>query len=95
MKFMNQDLVIVLLGYSKGYISLDGLREWLGENVWELTSSESPLDRMILGELELALAEYDRSERDEFYIRDQVRFLLKLPNPILVPGLEELASSLT
>ena len=94
MKFMNQDLVIVLLGYSKGFITLDRLREWLGENVWELSSSESPLDRMILGELELALAEYDRGDRDEFYIRDQVRFLLKLPNPEYVPNLRRLRPAL-
>lgn len=90
MKFMNQDLVIVLLGYSKGSITLERLREWLGDNVWELSSSESPLDRMILGELELGLAEYDRGDRDEFYIRDHVQLLLKLPNPNYVPSLRKL-----
>ena len=90
MKFMNQDLVVVLSDYSKGLMTLDSFRGWLGENVWELSSSESPLDRMILGELELALAEYDRGDRDEFYIRDHVRFLLKLPNPEYVPNLRQL-----
>ena len=90
MKFMNQDLVVVLSDYSKGLMTLDSFRGWLGENVWELSNSESPLDRMILGELELALGEYDRGDRNELYIRDRTKFLLKLPNPEFVPNLREL-----
>ena len=50
-------------------------------------ASPKPLDRMILGELELALAEYDRGDRTEDYVRERVRFLLSLPNPNLVAQL--------
>ena len=88
MNIMNQDLVIVLIGYARGLVTLEQIKEWLAENVWELSRSPSPLDRMILGELELALAEYDRGDRDERYVKRAVATLLVLPNPILVPKLE-------
>lgn len=92
MDLINQDLILVLFGYLKGMIDLQSLREWLAENVWQLAESPSPLDRMILGELELALAEYDRGDRDELYLRNQIEFVLRLPNPVFVPRLQELAS---
>ena len=81
MNIVNQDLVIVLQGYVKGYLDLDSLKDWLAENIWNLSNSQSPLDRMILGELELSLAEYDRGDRIETYLRDHMQFLLHLPNP--------------
>ena len=87
MDFINQDLVIVLVGFVKGHVTLDELKGWLAENIWSLSESASPLDRMILGELEIALAEFDRGDRDELYLLDHFGFLLKLPNPSLVPGL--------
>ncbi len=86
---LNQDLVAILIGYVKGVVSIPEVKEFLAERVWELSSSTSPLDRMILGELELALAEYDRGDRDDAYLRERVRFLLTLPNPELVPQLGE------
>lgn len=88
MNIMNQDLVIALIGYARGLVTLEQIKEWLAENVWELSRSPSPLDRMILGELELALAEYDRGDRDEHYVSRAVAALLVLPNPKLVPELE-------
>ena len=87
MDFINQDLVIVLVGFVKGHVTLDELKGWLAENIWSLSESASPLDRMILGELEIALAEFDRGDRDELYLLDHLKFLLILPNPNLVPGL--------
>ncbi len=87
MNIMNQELVMVLVGYARGPLDLEQIKEWLAENVWELSKSPSPLDRMILGELELALAEYDRGDRDEHYVRGLVAGLLVLPNPNLVPEL--------
>ncbi|MCI0438525.1 MAG: hypothetical protein L0177_05280 [Chloroflexi bacterium] len=86
---LNEDLVTLLIGYVKGITSIPELKEWLAERVWDLSSSTSPLDRMMLGELELALAEYDRGDRDDSYLKERVRFLLKLPNPELVPQLGE------
>ena len=92
MNLMNQDLVIALIGYVRGLVTLEQIREWLAENVWELSRSPSPLDRMILGELELALAEYDRGDRDEHYVKRTLEALLLLPNPVLVPQLAMLTS---
>lgn len=89
MNIVNQDLVIVLQGFVKGYLNLESLKEWLAANIWNLSSSHSPLDRMILGELEIAMAEYDRGDRDDKYLHDHIKFLLRLPNPRLVPKLEE------
>ena len=90
MNLINQNFIIVLYGYSERLISLDQLKHWLGENVWELAGSPSPLDRMLLGELELAISEYDRGDRDEAYLRQRARFLLRLPNPELSPRLKQL-----
>ncbi len=87
MNIMNQDLVIVLIGHVQGLVTLEQIKEWLAENVWELSRSPSPLDRMILGELELAIAEYDRGDRSEAYVRARLQFLLSLPNPNLVAQL--------
>lgn len=92
MELINQDLILVLFGYLKGMIELQSLREWLAGNVWQLAESPSPLDRMVLGEIELALAEYDRGDRDESYLRSQIGFVLHLPNPAFVPRLQELAA---
>ena len=94
MGVFNQDLVIVLFGFLKGLIGLDQMREWLAANVWKLTESPSPLDRMIVGELEIALAEYNRGDRDEPYLRGHVQLLLHLPNPMLPPRLSEMESIL-
>ena len=90
MDLINQNFIIVL--YSKQLMDLDQLKHWLAENVWELSGSPSPLDRMLLGELELAISEYDRGDRDEAYIRQQAWFLLHLPNPELSPQLKQLLS---
>jgi hypothetical protein len=92
MDLINQNLIIVLYGYSEQLISLDQLKHWLAGNVWELAESPSPLDRMLLGELELAISEYDRGDRDAAYLRQQAWFLLHLPNPELSPQLKQLLS---
>ena len=92
MDLINQNLIIVLYGYYKQLISLDQLKHWLAENVWELSGSSSPLDRMLLGELELVISEYDRGDRGEAYLRQQAWFLLHLPNPELSPQLKQLLS---
>ncbi len=89
MNIVNQDLVLAMIGFLKGHIGLDKLKLWLAESVWDLSNSESPLDRMMLGELDLALAEYDRGDRDEAYLAKHIRFLLQLPNPALVPELQK------
>ena len=89
MDFINQDLVIVLVGFVRGHVSVDELKGWLAENVWTLSESISPLDKMILGELEIALAEFDRGDRTELYLLDHFRLLLTLPNPVLVPSLRK------
>ena len=89
MNWINQDLIVVLIGYVKGMITLLQMKEWLAENIWDISESASPLDRMILGELELALAEHDRGDRDAAYVHTQVTLLLQLPNPNLVPILKE------
>ena len=90
MKLVNQDLIITLFAFGKGLITLDDLKYWLAENVMELSQSPSPLDRMLLGELELAMSEYDRGERDEDYLKNLAAVLVKLPNPVLLPDLEAL-----
>ncbi len=92
MDLINQNFIIVLYGYSKQLMDLDQLKYWLAKNVWELSGSSSPLDRMLLGELELAISEYDRGDRDEASIRQQTWFLLHLPNPELSPQLKQLLS---
>ena len=92
MDLINQDLIIVLYRYSEQLIGLDQLKHWLAENVWELAGSPSPLDRMLLGELELAVSEYDRGDRDEAYLRQRAWFLLHLPNPELSSKLKQLLS---
>ena len=89
MNWINQDLVIVLTGYLKDMVTIEQITAWLAENVWQLVDSPSPLDRMILGELELALAEYDRGDRDELYLHQHIWLLLRLPNPDLSPALKE------
>ena len=91
MYFVNQDLVVVLVGFVKGHVNLDELKSWLAENIWTLSRSASPLDWMILGELEIALAEFDRGDRDELYLLEHIKFLLILPNPGLVPALRDSA----
>ena len=93
MNLIDQNLIVVLAGYLKQLITIAHLKEWLGENIWELADSTSPLDRMIVGELELALAEYDRGDRDESYVRKSIWVLLQLPNPNLSPILEEVMST--
>ncbi|MBI2872903.1 MAG: hypothetical protein HYY00_06945 [Chloroflexi bacterium] len=85
MGLLNADLALALALLGRGLLPVQTLREWLAENVWELSQSPSPLDRMLLGEMELALAEYDRQDRDEQYIRDLARGLLMLVNPQLLP----------
>ena len=89
MNWINQDLIVVLIGYVKGMITLVQMKEWLAENIWDISESASPLDRMILGELELALAEYDRGDRDEIHVQTRVVLLLQLPNPDLAPILNQ------
>ena len=89
MDLVNQNLVMAMVAYVHGLATSDQLKEWLAANVWELASSTSPLDRMMLGELELALAEYDRGERDDSYLKRHAQALLMLPNPALMPALRE------
>lgn len=90
MELINQELIITLFAFSKGWVALDDLKYWLAANVMELAQSPSPLDRMLLGELELALSEYDRGDRGEDYLKNLAAVLVKLPNPILLPHLQTL-----
>ncbi len=83
MELLNQELVMMLWAYSTETISLKEYRRWFAANVWGLSQSKSPLDRMITGELEVVLAEYDRKDRDSKYVKEQVQLLLSLPNPLL------------
>ena len=41
---------------------------------------------MLIGEMELALAEYDRGDREESYLKERSAELLDLPNPALMPA---------
>ena len=91
MNIVNQDLIVVLFGYVKGLATLDEVKGWLAENVWDLSDSPSPVDRMILGEVELAMAELDRGHRDKDYLRRLVEVLLLLPNPAIMPFIEGLS----
>ena len=50
MDLINQNLIIVLYGYSEQLISLDQLKHWSAGNVRELAESPSPLDRMLLNQ---------------------------------------------
>ena len=92
MNIVNQGLIVVLFAYVKNLATLDEMKGWLAENVWDLSDSPSPVDRMILGEVELAMAELGRGHRDKEYLRRLVEGLLQLPNPDIMPPIEGLSS---
>lgn len=69
MEIINTELRIVLGAYADGLIDLAALKDWLAAKIWELIDSPSPLDRMTVGELQIALSEVDTGDRDEEYVR--------------------------
>ena len=78
---VNRELVAQLQAFACGHQDLAALRAWLAEHVWELADSPSPLDRMLAGETELALAECDRGHRQPHEVREQVTALLGALHP--------------
>ena len=91
MEIINAELMIVLEAYIKEWISLENLKEWFATKVWDLLDSPSPLDRMAVGELQIAIAEFDRGDRNEEYLRNISKglfFILKAVQQALIPSSE-------
>lgn len=63
MELFSSELVLVLSLFSRGAISLNELREYLAERFFS-NIPDRPLDHLLLGELEVALAEYERADRN-------------------------------
>ena len=79
MEIINSELRIVLGAYVKEWINLGNFKEWFATNVWDLLDSPSPLDRMVVGELQIAIAEFDRGDRDAQHVKEiSVGFLFIL-----------------
>lgn len=62
---VNPELKTILGAYVAGLIGLTYLREWMAARIWDLVDSPLPLDRMVVGELQIAVSELDRGNRDE------------------------------
>lgn len=80
MEIINTELRIVLGVYADGLVDLAALKEWLAVKIWELVDSPSPLDRMTVGELQIAMSEFDRGDRDEGHVKtvsEGLVFILK------------------
>lgn len=63
MELFSNELVLVLSLFSRGIIDSNQLREYLAGRFFS-DVPERPLDRLLLGELEIALAEYERGNRN-------------------------------
>jgi len=63
MNLFSDELVLVLSLFSRGAIDSNQLREYLAGRFFS-NAPEKPLDRLLIGELEVALAEYERGDRD-------------------------------
>lgn len=82
MEIINTELRIVLGAYVNELINLANLKEWLATRIWELLDSSSPLDRMTVGELQIAISEFDRGDRDELHIKTVAKGLLFILNAV-------------
>lgn len=63
MELFSNELILVLSLFGRGVINSNQLREYLVERFFS-NVPEKPLDRLLLGEIERALAEYERGDRD-------------------------------
>lgn len=90
MDFIDRDLLTILQAYDKGWIALDDLRAFLAERFFPLPPSLNPFERMVIGELELRLAEMDRGDREERDIRELASIFVfvfeKVQQPSLMPS---------
>lgn len=85
MELIDRDLLLVLEGYSRGWIGVEELRRFLAERYFPLPPSLNPFERMIIGELELRLAEMDRRDRTEEDVRNAARLFALVFNPLREP----------
>ncbi|MBI3953140.1 MAG: hypothetical protein HY330_01355 [Chloroflexi bacterium] len=76
MEVFDQELHLVLSAYARSQVTLPALKEWLATAIWRLLESPSPLDRMVVGELELALSAHDSGQLDEEGLKRQAEALL-------------------
>lgn len=90
MNLIDTELLIVLHAYGSGWISVDDLRAFLAERYFPLPPSLNPFERMVIGELELGLAEIDRGDRSERDIRELASLFAsvfgKLQKSLLTPS---------
>ena len=63
MKLFSDELVVFLNLFAGGVIDANQFREYLAERFFS-DAPEEPLDRLLLGELEVMLAEFERGDRD-------------------------------
>lgn len=74
MELFSEELVLVLSLFGKGAIKPDELREYLAERFFSNITNK-PLDRILLGEVEVALAEYERGDRELINVQKCARNL--------------------
>jgi hypothetical protein len=84
MEIISPDLAEVLWGFGERLISLNELKAFLSEKFFS-SPPKSPFDRMVIGELELALSEFDRGDRNEEYVREIAKAFSHMFEVLLMP----------
>ena len=74
MELFSEELVLALRFFSEGIVSEDQLREYLADRFFN-NILEKPFERLLLGELEITLAEYERGDRQLFEVQNVARDL--------------------
>ena len=97
MELFSNELVLVLSLFGRGVMGSNQLREYLAERFLS-NAPDKPLDRLLLGELEIALAEYERGDRDLVDIQKSAKSLsssaILLAQQLGVAGAQEPALAL-
>lgn len=70
MKLIDKDLLLALEAYARGWFRLEQLRAFLAERFFPLPPGLNPFEAMVIGELELRMAEMDRGDRPEADVRE-------------------------
>lgn len=83
MDLIDRDLLKVLEAYTQGWIGVEELRRFLMERYFPLPLSLNPFERMVVGELELRLAEMDRGDREEADVRSAARLFVVVFSTLL------------
>ena len=97
MELFSNELVLVLKLFGRGSVDSNQVREYLADRFFS-NIPEKPLDHLLLGELEVALAEYERGDRDLANIRkiagDLSRDAISIGQQLGIADAQELALSL-